>query len=113
MATLDLLFVKLHMDSKKKKILIAGHTGFVGKYLSTQLDSNGFINLIPISRSNGVDLSIVSNSYDIDCNIVVNHFLSIHAHADYPFRFACVVNIDTSLRTFREHCFKQFILFHE
>ena len=60
------------MDSKKKKILIAGHTGFVGKYLSTQLDSNGFINLIPISRSNGVDLSLVSNSYDIDCNIVVN-----------------------------------------
>ena len=60
------------MDSKKKKILIAGHTGFVGKHLSAQLDSKGFLNIIPISRSNGFDLSCTSNSYDIDCNIVVN-----------------------------------------
>ena len=60
------------MDSKKKKILIAGHTGFVGKHLSALLDSKGFVNIIPISRSNGFDLSCASNSYDIDCNIVIN-----------------------------------------
>ena len=60
------------MDSKKKKILIAGHTGFVGKHLSAQIDSKGFLNIIPISRSNGYDLSCTSNSYDMDCNIVIN-----------------------------------------
>jgi nucleoside-diphosphate-sugar epimerase len=60
------------MDNKSKKILIAGHTGFIGKHLLDGLYLNGFKNIIPISRSNGYDLSTVANSFDIDCNIVVN-----------------------------------------
>ena len=60
------------MSNKKKKIIVAGHTGFVGQHLTKQLDSKGFLNIIPMSRSNGLDLSCGSNFSDINCDIVVN-----------------------------------------
>jgi nucleoside-diphosphate-sugar epimerase len=60
------------MDDKKKKILIAGHTGFVGQHLSRLLDNKGFLDVIPISRSNGFDLTSSFNPTSISCDRVVN-----------------------------------------
>ena len=60
------------MSDLKKKILLAGHTGFVGQHLSKLLDIKGFLDVIPISRSNGFDLTMSFESSKITPDIVVN-----------------------------------------
>lgn len=60
------------MGDLKNKILLAGHSGFVGQHLSRLLNNKGFLDVIPISRSNGYDLASNFNTSSIICDTVVN-----------------------------------------
>jgi UDP-glucose 4-epimerase len=56
----------------KRKILIAGHTGFVGSHLIEKLKLDDAVSLLPLSRSNGFDLTDSIKLRDINCDIVIN-----------------------------------------
>ena len=57
---------------KKLKVLISGHTGFLGSSLSSKLKLDDRFDLILMSRSNGYDLTNMNNLKDIKCDIVIN-----------------------------------------
>jgi nucleoside-diphosphate-sugar epimerase len=56
----------------KYNILVAGHTGFIGKSLVKKLSVIDSVNLILVSRSNGFNLLDAEVLEDIDCDIVIN-----------------------------------------
>ena len=60
------------MNSPKKKVLIAGHTGFIGAHLMKKLKLDKYKTIIPISRSNGFNLVSSSKIFDIECDVIVN-----------------------------------------
>ena len=60
------------MNSPNKKVLIAGYTGFIGAHLMKKLGLNKFITIIPISRSNGFNLTSNPKIFDIECDVIVN-----------------------------------------
>ena len=76
------------MHNHNKKVLIAGYAGFIGSHLIREIKSDNSITIIPISRSNGFDLSGDPKIFDIDCDVIVN--------------LAGVVGIDRSWRRPRD-----------
>ncbi len=57
---------------KKLTIVLAGHTGFVGSCLLKKLESDDNINIIPVSKSSGFDLTDLSSLQGIACDIIIN-----------------------------------------
>jgi nucleoside-diphosphate-sugar epimerase len=57
---------------KKSTVVLAGHTGFVGKNLLEKLRINDAFNLVLLSRSDGFDLADASSLKDIHCDTIIN-----------------------------------------
>ena len=60
------------MNKKKLKVLLAGHTGFVGKNLTRLLSLNDEIDLIFASNSNGYDITKSLSLKGMKCDVIIN-----------------------------------------
>ena len=58
--------------SKKTRILIAGHTGFIGSALERKLNKNSLYEIVCLSKSNGFDLTEKIVLKNIVYDVVIN-----------------------------------------
>lgn len=60
------------MSNNKNKILIAGHSGFIGQHLSKHLKYYESTEIIFASRANGIDLTNSIDFNSLKCSTIVN-----------------------------------------